>query len=165
MVLMSTVSPIIVVTGTSPLSLLISNEVYERIRPSNSKKWSQSLLGLLDLVIFLPAPHFSSQIIPLQHSIGDGAVPFVSSLTLLPKFLLEIAKDLFLLSVNNHLIRHVSLLKDQVQGFMCVAFIFHRVGSCPTKISRKNLRIFVSLFDTVPEINLSAKTLQGNCLY
>ena len=44
-------------------------------------------------------------------------------------------------------------------------FFSHWVGSCTTKISHQNSRIFFPIFDTMPKIIVSAKILQVKKLY
>ena len=57
---MLAVSPFITVLGTSPLSSKTLCVVHDLISISNSKQSSHNFFGELDLIIFLPAPFFSS---------------------------------------------------------------------------------------------------------
>ena len=57
---MLAVSPFITVLGTSPLSIKTLFVVHDLISISNSKQSSHYFFGELDLIIFLPAPFFSS---------------------------------------------------------------------------------------------------------
>ena len=57
---MLAVSPFITVLGTSPLSLKTLFVVHDLISISNSNQSSHNFFGELDLIIFLPAPFFSS---------------------------------------------------------------------------------------------------------
>ena len=57
---MLTVSPFMTVLGTSPLCSKTFFVVHDPISTSNSKQSFHSFFGELDMIIFLPAPFFSS---------------------------------------------------------------------------------------------------------
>ena len=61
--LMLAVSPFMTVLGTSPSSSKTLFAVHDHISISNPKQSSHSFIGELDLIIFLPAPFFSSLIV------------------------------------------------------------------------------------------------------
>ena len=58
------VSPYMIVLVTSPLSSKTVFAVHDLISISSSLQSSHSIFGELDLIMFLPAPFFSSLVVP-----------------------------------------------------------------------------------------------------
>ena len=133
--------------------------MYERIRPSKSKQWSQTIFGDSWLGHISSCSAFQLPNKSLRRIlIGRVWLHLFQRAPWFQTFILVISNNLFFWSINNQLIRHSRPLKQQGQEFMRADFFWGRL--VPNKNQLQKIPHIYFLFLTA---FLKSVYLQKHC--